>query len=249
MARIRTIKPEFWTDETIVELDFADRLLFIGLWNFADDQGYMPLRPKRIKMQVFPGDDYDVTGGLRRLWEASLVTLYASPEGPLLHIRNWSRHQKISNPAREKYSQSDLHEQAEWSTDVQSALETYPAEGKGKERKGSISCASADAEREPDPIAEDFEEWYAAYPRKRGRGQALKAYKAARKKVGADVLLARLRQQLQALTARGPEFVPYPATWLNGERWDDEPDNVHHLRPADDGRIVLPPLPKGFFDQ
>ena len=39
MARIRTIKPEFWIDDVIVELPFETRLLFIGIWNFADDAG------------------------------------------------------------------------------------------------------------------------------------------------------------------------------------------------------------------
>ena len=40
MARIRTIKPEFWTDEKVVTLPFEARLLFIGMWNFCDDEGY-----------------------------------------------------------------------------------------------------------------------------------------------------------------------------------------------------------------
>ena len=239
MARIRTIKPEFWTDEVVVELDYADRLLFIGLWNFADDQGYLPLRIKRIKMQVFPGDDSDVEKGLRTLWESSLVALYAHPDGLLLHITNWSRHQKISNPAREKYSPSDLRKLTELTTDLQRSLESYPAEGKGKEGKGKDSCASSSLERE-------FAEWYDAYPRKRGKGQAVEAYRTARKKADAQTLLEAIRRQTPTLTARGPEYVPYPATWLNGERWDDEPDtssNVHNLPTAADGRLILPPLP------
>jgi hypothetical protein len=39
MARIRTIKPEFWTDEKVVECSFEARLMFIGMFNFADDKG------------------------------------------------------------------------------------------------------------------------------------------------------------------------------------------------------------------
>ncbi len=155
MARIRTIKPEFWTDEVVVELAWADRLLFIGLWNFADDQGYLALRPKRIKMQVFPGDDYDVLAGLERLWNSSLVSLYACPDGLLLHITNWKRHQKISNPAREKYSPSDLHKLSEWTDDVQSPTESYPAEGKGREGKGRESSSSEVADATPDPEREE----------------------------------------------------------------------------------------------
>ncbi len=80
------------------------------------------------------------------------------------------------------------------------------------------SRASADAER----MSADFDVWWDAYPRKVGKGSAVKAYKAARKKTDAETLVRTLRQQTPALSAKGVDFIPYPATWLNGERWLDE---------------------------
>ena len=59
MARIRTVKPEFWTSEQIVECDPVARLLFIGMWNFADDHGVLPYAPMTFKIQVFPGSAFD----------------------------------------------------------------------------------------------------------------------------------------------------------------------------------------------
>lgn len=50
MARIRTIKPAFWTDEKIQNLSNDAALLFIGIWNFADDFGYFPLSPKALSL-------------------------------------------------------------------------------------------------------------------------------------------------------------------------------------------------------
>ena len=88
----------------------------------------------------------------------------------------------------------------------------------------------------------EFTEWWTAYPRKVAKGQAAKAYKAARKKVEADLLLSALIQQTPRITARGEEFTPYPATWLNGERWADEqpaPVKPRLLPNAQD--IELPP--------
>nr|MBF6067360.1 primosomal protein [Klebsiella pneumoniae] len=38
MARIRTIKPEFWTDEDMAEVSEPACLLAIGLLNYADDE-------------------------------------------------------------------------------------------------------------------------------------------------------------------------------------------------------------------
>jgi len=37
--RIRSIKPEFWKSETVAALSPLARLLFIGLWNYADREG------------------------------------------------------------------------------------------------------------------------------------------------------------------------------------------------------------------
>ena len=102
----------------------------------------------------------------------------------------------------------------------------------------SVSCASTHVEREAAPptteqLAEprerkqldaDWSAWWAAYPRKRGKGQALRAYRTARKKATAEELLTAISQQSKSLTARGAEYCPYPATWLNGERWTDQPD-------------------------
>lgn len=69
----------------------------------------------------------------------------------------------------------------------------------------------------------EFDVWWELWPRKDAKGQARTAYRAARKKVGADVLLGALRVQEPLLRARKAEgFCPLPSTWLNGERWGDE---------------------------
>ena len=56
MARIRSIKPEFWTSEQIAECSPNTRLLFIGMWSFCDDYGVHPASCARLKMEVFPAD-------------------------------------------------------------------------------------------------------------------------------------------------------------------------------------------------
>lgn len=151
MARIRSIKPEFWTDEKIVELDFAERLLFIGLWNFADDQGYLDYSPKRIKMQVFPGDNVDVVGGLKKLHEASLIEAFDGPKGVVLWITHWKKHQRVSNPAQPRFQGSDLQKRASIdgsSGDLVTPLEPSRVLGKGREgsgREGISSSGIADA--------------------------------------------------------------------------------------------------------
>ena len=64
MPRIRTIKPEFWTDSKIVALTPHARLLFIGMWNFADDHGCVDDDPMQLKLRVLPADHVDANSCL-----------------------------------------------------------------------------------------------------------------------------------------------------------------------------------------
>lgn len=95
MARIRSIKPDFWTDEKVVELSAFARLLFIGLWNFADDEGRMAYSPKKIKMQIFPADTLDISELFGEIRGENLVEIYSVDNTEYLQITHFSKHQKI----------------------------------------------------------------------------------------------------------------------------------------------------------
>lgn len=70
-----------------------------------------------------------------------------------------------------------------------------------------------------------FEEFWKAYPRKRGKGQAERAWRK-NAKGNVDRILAALKEQKQWPDWRKEEgkYIPYPATWLNSKRWEDERD-------------------------
>lgn len=99
MARIRTVKPEFWTDEKVVECSISARLLFIGLFNFADDKGCLERSPKRIKMQVFPADTIDCEPLIMELIAHGLLTEYSVNGSHYLQIPGFLKHQKINRPS------------------------------------------------------------------------------------------------------------------------------------------------------
>ena len=105
MARIRTIKPEFWTSGQVLECSTNARLMFIGLWNFSDDEGRHPYRPKQIKAQIFPSDDLsekDILGMLLELSKNGLITTYTIDNEQYLLINGW-HHQRIDKPQPAKY--------------------------------------------------------------------------------------------------------------------------------------------------
>jgi uncharacterized protein YdaU (DUF1376 family) len=67
-----------------------------------------------------------------------------------------------------------------------------------------------------------FESWYAGYPQKVGKGQARKAFPAALRRAGSlDVLIAGRDRYIR--TKPPTRDWCHPATWLNGDRWLDEP--------------------------
>lgn len=73
MPKIRGVKPDYWTDEDIVDLSIPARLLFIGLWSYACDNGHLQDKSKQIKMRVMPGDDVNVAELLRELEKAKRI--------------------------------------------------------------------------------------------------------------------------------------------------------------------------------
>lgn len=105
MARYRTIKPEFWTSEQVMECTPMARLLFIGTWNFADDAGRHPFSPKQLKAEIFPSDNItseNVLGMLLELSKNGLIVRYTIDNRPYFYIKGW-HHQRIDKPQKPKY--------------------------------------------------------------------------------------------------------------------------------------------------
>lgn len=69
-----------------------------------------------------------------------------------------------------------------------------------------------------------FREWYTAYPRHKAPRAAERAYRSALKRAEAKTLLAGALRYRQEISDRPPDKVMYPATWLNGDCWLNEPD-------------------------
>ena len=104
--RIRTIKPEFWTDSLMVSMPRDVRLLYIGLWNVADDHGWLPDDAEQIRMLLFPGDpDADVGTWLEVLVACGRMERYSTPdERTILKIAHWKDHQRVDHPSQSKIS-------------------------------------------------------------------------------------------------------------------------------------------------
>ncbi|MBH1912016.1 hypothetical protein I5U18_15690 [Serratia ureilytica] len=111
MARIRTIKPEFWTDEDMAEVSEAACLLAIGLLNYADDEGYFNANPKLIKAAVFPIREPSVSIPvmLRELSNHGYLSMfYTSDNRQFGLITNFAKHQVVNKPRPSKIKDMEL---------------------------------------------------------------------------------------------------------------------------------------------
>lgn len=102
MARLRTVKPEFWTDERVGEVSVTARLLFIATWNFADDHGGLDRSSKQLKAQAFPYDNIDCEPLVQELLNARLLIEYEVGGKKYLHIKGFRTHQKVEKPGRNR---------------------------------------------------------------------------------------------------------------------------------------------------
>ena len=216
MARIRTIKPEFFTSEDIVVMTPLARLLYVALWCESDKEGRMLWKPRTFKMRYFPADACDIDALCSELISGGLVRLYG--EG-LAFIPAFTTHQHINpretasqlpEPDKKMTRQPRVATRQPRDSDAQGGRE-----GKGKE--GNARDASVD----PD----GFAEFWTAYPNRKAKQDAVKAWLKINPddELQGSILKAVLTQASgKDWTKDDGAYVPHAATWLNGKRWTDE---------------------------
>lgn len=101
MARIRTIKPDFFKHEGLFDAESDSgmplRVAFAGIWTQCDRHGRFAWRPRQLKSDVLPYDDVDFSRVLDALATRGFIIKYAS-EGELFgFIPTWTKHQVINN--------------------------------------------------------------------------------------------------------------------------------------------------------
>jgi hypothetical protein len=232
MPRARNIKPSFFTNEQLVELPYEARLMFIGLWTIADRSGRLEDRPKRIKMSLFPADDVDTDKMLNMLVKAGLILRYQVNNEPYIQVITFAKHQ---NPH------------------VNERPSTIPApEPNGATRADSLIPESLNLipvslkpEKKPSAPAradDGFNRFWQAYPKKKSKTDAEKAWKKIQPDEQLQDRIHRALEQAKTSadwTKDNGQFIPYPATWLNGRRWEDEVEPQRRDVPANRGKPTV----------
>lgn len=98
MSRIRSIHPGLWTDEAFMGLSAHARLLVIGIWTEAFDDGVFEWKPLTLKARIFPVDTVDLPALLAELVAGSFVRREEFEGRQIGLIRNFRQYQRPKKP-------------------------------------------------------------------------------------------------------------------------------------------------------
>lgn len=152
MARIRSIKPEFWHDQELTRLPRDVRMLYVALWNQCDEEGRMQGDPRLVKSWCFPLDD-DVTadvidGWLTQLEAMGKVIRYTSDGSVFLWLPKLGEHQKLDPRLRSRLPRppagtlidtdsTEIHTDQSGRTGVSNTGDTPTEQGAGSRGQGA----------------------------------------------------------------------------------------------------------------
>lgn len=211
MARIRTIKPEFFTSEDIVCMTPLARLFYVSLWCEADREGLLEWKPITFKMRYLPGDDCNVNELAQELIGRGLIVLYTVDGKQYAEIPTFTEHQVINN--REA---SSTHPPRPKDA-IRTRAPRVKAEGKGKEGKEGREG------REHAAFSAGFLRFWKTWPpgdRKQDKSACMAKWLIHE----LEPLTDRICADVEAKKAGGKwlaGFVEMPMTYLNNRRWED----------------------------
>lgn len=139
MARIRTIKPEFFTSADIVSMSPLARLFYASLWCESDREGRLKWDVRTLKIRYFPADNCDINAMADELIEAGLIEIYQVDGKKYAQIPTFLDHQIINNREADSSLPSKQDAEIDAPFTRESCVQGERKEGKerkGRERKG-----------------------------------------------------------------------------------------------------------------
>lgn len=154
MARIRSIKPEFWSSPGQQQCrDPYARLLFIAMWNWADDTGRGTVNPRELAGFAFPWDEHLSSADIRRMLgeirRAFDVVFYEVGGRPYYLIPSWDKHQKIDKRSGARHPGPDAG--TPWDPDPDPHPTTSADQPKQPDSADSAEPSAESAEDPPSP--------------------------------------------------------------------------------------------------
>jgi len=228
MARMRTLKPDFFKDEDLSVLPYEARLLYEGLWCFADREGRLEDRPKYLKVEIFPYDNINIEKLLNLLSTPNIqdrpgkvfIRRYTVNDRKYIDIPEFLKHQSPHNTEKESYLPA-----FNGSLTVNGSLENNGVHDAHYPKPVNLNLTNKS-------LLNAFDQFWKVYPKRKSKGQAEKAFL----KINPDEqLLTKILESVEQAKKSAEwvkekgKYIPHPATWLNAKGWLDEDTEAHPL--------------------
>ena len=185
MARRRMIDPNFWQSEDVASLTIRQRLLLIGLFSNADDEGKLRGNPAFVRSTIFPYDDIpvrEVQDDLDAIEGIGTILQYQVGGNKYIKLVNWKKFQRVDKPQKSMIPDPPQGAPGEEGggdspgndseNDSGAGRESAPADPRPKEEKGKENKIDGDLPDEPedDPMGKALREIENHYIQRRGLG-------------------------------------------------------------------------------
>lgn len=255
------IDPNIWQSEDFSKLSNLSKVIFIGLFSLADDEGYGKANPTLINNSIFPFDEElrttDIEKSLQEIATNMSIVFYTAEDGKNYYcLRNWYKWQSIQKPTKSKIpsltSECKILFQNDYSSTTvglqpnkndcnllsendysRTTVGLQP--NRKEENKNRI-----EKNKKENECSDGFAKFWDLYPRKVGKLNAEIAFN----KIRADdklleIILNGLRSAKNSRQWKSDngKFIPYPTTWLNSQGWTDELDVGSREYTQDSGTV------------
>lgn len=221
MPRIRSIKPEFFTDENLCQLSPFHRLAFEGLWCYADKQGRLKDRPGYLKTMILPYDNVDFNSLLSDLSKTNsgrgqpLINRYSVGGDNYIQVVNFTEHQRPHHTEKDSILPVKPPLKDGYDT-VKPRIKKV-----GKEGKGTVIGKEGKGKRKRVEYPAEFELLWKVHP----KGGKINAFKAMEKLAPDQQEIGRWIEKLEAYKLSQQWVNGYAqnlSTWINGGFFDGE---------------------------
>jgi hypothetical protein len=230
MARIRTIKPELFTDPHFCALSHTARVLYCSMLTQADDRGRLDDAPKRLCANAF-GEHERVKpealiAEMARGAEPRILR-YEVAGKPFIAIRNFRRHQSISKPQESRILPPPLAPETAvfqgWTPEEErNSSAPVPLPGLEQVQERSTPEVELGSGTGKELEQDLFDRFWKVYPKTDDKRTARTAFTRALKRASFAAILAGA-ERYRDDPNREPSFTKNASTWLNADAWENGP--------------------------
>jgi hypothetical protein len=229
MAKTRMLKHDLRTSEKVATWPIEIRYFWVLLWGYVDDHGKGKDTPLLVKADCFPLDPNitaeTIDGWLWHLETEGVIARYTAGEHNLIAVIHWTEHQKPPHPTKDilpgpddsESIRRELHASCMKDAGTTHASCT-PVLGLGLGLSKGLGLGS-DAHLTAGVTFSDF---WDAWPKSNGKKAAEAAWDKAIKRASPEAIVQAAIDYATAPHRPAIQFVPYGATWLNGDLWEDD---------------------------